>query len=243
MSESKENDNEYVKMFWVGLMDGDGSIQVNHWHKQSLQYRLVIKLKNLKSNYNMLIKIAKVIGGTVRIVNEKKEVIWVVDRKENITNILDIFIKYPPLTSRLQCQLSFLKFCLINNSVNSYLNKRSMKYSNKLKMIKYFEKDYIIPNYFPSWLSGFIEAEGCFSLRIKQNHFFSISQKDDHFLLHAIKKYFNLSVMVRNPYKSFYLLEAYKKESLNKIISHCINYPLLGEKSLSLIKFIKVFQK
>ena len=49
--------------------------------------------------------------------------------------------------------------------------------------------------------------------------------------------------MVRNPYKSFYLLEAYKKESLNKIISHCINYPLLGEKSLSLIKFIKVFQK
>ena len=29
-------------MFWVGLMDGDGSIQVNHWRKLSLQYRLVI---------------------------------------------------------------------------------------------------------------------------------------------------------------------------------------------------------
>jgi len=23
--------NEYIKMFWVGLMDGDGNIQVNHW--------------------------------------------------------------------------------------------------------------------------------------------------------------------------------------------------------------------
>jgi len=22
--------DEYIKMFWVGLMDGDGSIQVNH---------------------------------------------------------------------------------------------------------------------------------------------------------------------------------------------------------------------
>jgi hypothetical protein len=22
--------NNYVKMFWVGLMDGDGSIQINH---------------------------------------------------------------------------------------------------------------------------------------------------------------------------------------------------------------------
>jgi hypothetical protein len=27
--DSKEID-EYIKMFWVGLMDGDGSIQVNH---------------------------------------------------------------------------------------------------------------------------------------------------------------------------------------------------------------------
>jgi hypothetical protein len=48
-------------------MDGDGSIQVNHWRKKSLQYRLVIKLSNLTNNYNMLIKIAKVVGGSVRI--------------------------------------------------------------------------------------------------------------------------------------------------------------------------------
>jgi hypothetical protein len=28
--DSKESDDEYIKMFWVGLMDGDGNIQVNH---------------------------------------------------------------------------------------------------------------------------------------------------------------------------------------------------------------------
>jgi hypothetical protein len=28
--DSKVSDDEYIKMFWVGLMDGDGSIQVNH---------------------------------------------------------------------------------------------------------------------------------------------------------------------------------------------------------------------
>ena len=43
------NYNEYIKMFWVGLMDGDGSIQVNHWREKSLQYRLVIKLSNITS--------------------------------------------------------------------------------------------------------------------------------------------------------------------------------------------------
>jgi cytochrome c oxidase subunit 1 len=28
--DSKISSDEYIKMFWVGLMDGDGSIQVNH---------------------------------------------------------------------------------------------------------------------------------------------------------------------------------------------------------------------
>jgi hypothetical protein len=56
-------------------MDGDGSIQVNHLDKISLQYRFVIKLSNLISNYNMLVKIAKVIGGNVKITGKNKDVI------------------------------------------------------------------------------------------------------------------------------------------------------------------------
>ncbi len=247
MSKIKKNDNEYLKMFWVGLMDGDGSIQVNHWRKQSLQYRLIVKLSNLEYNYSMLIKIAKVIGGTVRIVNNKKQVIWVADKKETILDIIDVFANYPPLTSRLTCQLEFLKVCLKYNSVNLYLNNRNLKYSNQLHIIKSFqakqEANLFIPHYFPSWLAGFIEAEGCFSFRVKQNHSFSIGQNDDLYLLYAIKNLFKISNMVRNPYKNFYLLEIYKKKTLNRIISHCTSYPLLGEKSQSLSKFIKVFNK
>jgi hypothetical protein len=49
--------------------------------------------------------------------------------------------------------------------------------------------------------------------------------------------------MIRNPYKKFFVLESYKKETLNRIISHCTSYPLLGEKSQSLEKFIKAYQK
>jgi hypothetical protein len=36
--------------FWVGLMDGDGSIQVNHWRNKVLQFRFIIKLKNKPAN-------------------------------------------------------------------------------------------------------------------------------------------------------------------------------------------------
>jgi cytochrome c oxidase subunit 1 len=74
-SEKIKIDTEYIKMFWVGLMDGDGSIQVNQWRMKYLQYRLVIKLKYNIYNENMLIKIAKHIKGTVRITKNRNEII------------------------------------------------------------------------------------------------------------------------------------------------------------------------
>ena len=232
----KNNYNEYIKMFWVGLMDGDGSIQVNHWRKQSLQYRLVIKLSNIKSNYNMLIEIAKVVGGTVKIIGKAADVIWVVNKKEEIIEIIKIFDTYPPLTSKKICQLAFLKTCLTGISVETYLLNRDLKYNEQLSIITSNIK-FNIPSYFKGWLSGFIEAEGCFSIRKSNNHSFSIGQNDDIYLIEAIKQYFEVTNKVRNPYGKFYFLEVYKKEVLARIITHCINYPLLGEKLESLKKF------
>ena len=232
----KNNYNEYVKMFWVGLMDGDGSIQVNHWRKQSLQYRLVIKLSNIKSNYNMLIEIAKVVGGTVKITGKGAEVIWVVNKKQEVEKIIKIYEIYPPLTSKKICQLAFLKTCLTETSVETYLSNRNLKYDKQLTIIN-SNINFKIPTYFKNWLSGFIEAEGCFSIRKSNDHSFSIGQNDDLYLIEAIKQYFEVTNKVRNPYGKFYFLEIYKKIVLLKIISHCTNYPLLGEKLESLKNF------
>jgi LAGLIDADG endonuclease/Cytochrome C and Quinol oxidase polypeptide I len=241
-----KNENEYIKMFWVGLMDGDGSIQVNHWNKKSLQYRLVIKLSNINSNYNMLIKIAKVIGGSVRITGKDKDVIWVVNKKETIQDIIKIFDTYAPLTSKKICQLEFLKQCLFKNSVDWYLTNRNLKYSNQITIINsnLLGSDFNnLPPYFNGWISGFIEAEGCFSIRKNNNHSFSIGQNDDYYLINGIKNFFNTTNTVRNSYSNFYLLEIYKKETLKHIFTHFNNYPLLGEKAESLIKFIQQLNK
>jgi len=227
------NYKEYIKMFWVGLMDGDGSIQVNHWRKQSLQYRLVIKLSNLKSNYNMLVEVAKVIGGTVRITGKKADVIWVVNKKEEIIEVIKIFYTYPPLTSKKICQLAFLKTCLTETSVEKYLSTRDTKFKEQSSIIN---ANFNVPTYFKAWLSGFIETEGCFSIRKTKAHSFSIGQNDDVYLIDAIKQYFEISNKVRNPYGNFYFIEVYKKEVLAKIVAHCTNYPLLGEKLESLKK-------
>lgn len=227
-------------------MDGGGSIQVNHWRKQSLQFRLVIKLSNIKSNYDMLVRIAIVIGGTVRITSKGTNVIWVVDNKQEIQEIIKIYDSYPPLTSNKICQLAFLKTCLthantldkgknLKRDIETFLINRNLKYNKQLDII-YSKASNKTPSYFKEWLSGFIEAEGCFSIK---NHYFSIGQKNDYYLINAIKEYFEVTNKVMNPYGKFYFLEVYKKEVLLKIIIHCTNYPLLGEKSESLKKFKK----
>lgn len=52
--------------FTVGLIDGDGSLEVNHWRRKSLQFRLVVKLSDKPLNYEILCQIARTYGGYVR---------------------------------------------------------------------------------------------------------------------------------------------------------------------------------
>ncbi len=226
-------------------MDGDGSIQVNHWRKKNLQFRLILKLKYTKDNYNMLLLIKQNIGGgSVRIVDDKKFVIWVEDIKEKIINhYLPIFLKYPPLTSRLHCQLVFLSHCINLKDISKYFQLREEKYIN-YKSYEDIIKQNIINRsneYFCIWLSGFIEAEGCFSRRInKRNRTFSIGQNTDLFLIELIKKHFavtNTIRLINKTDKDFYLLEIGSRVNLQKIHDHCVKYPLLGHKSIQFLKF------
>lgn len=199
---------------------------------------MVIKLKYDTLNYDMLILIAKSVGGSVRIV--KQDVIWVVNKKEDIINIIKIFEEYPLLTSKKICQLEFLQTCLTKNSMNYYLNNRNKKYEecpHQLDILKASFNADRLPNYFKEWLSGFIEAEGCFSIRKSNSHSFSIGQNDDKYLIETIKLYFEAGNAVKNSYGKFFALEIYKKEVLKRIITHCSNYPLLGEKRTSFEKF------
>jgi len=215
-------------------MDGDGSIQVNHWRKKSLQYRLIIKLNNCKENSYMLTLIANTIGGKVRYVNKNHFVIWVVDSKKSIMNIITIFNDFPPLTSRLNCQIKFLLECFKRNDVEWYLKERNYKYSQRSKIQSGIVIDY---SYFNEWLSGFCEAEGCFSIRQNTFSSFSIGQNDDKYLINAIRTHFNIKSLIRNPSKTFWLIETYRISTLQNIIQHFTVYPLLGEKKISFNKF------
>jgi hypothetical protein len=222
-------------------MDGDGSIQVNHWRKKSLQFRLVIKLKLCPDNRNLLNLIQENIGGKVRTTKDQF-VLWVVDSREEPLGLLTIFNDYPPLTSRLTLQLKFMKECLARNDVEWYLLNRDKKYiargagptsgGNRAHTGVVMDK-----LYFNEWLSGFIEAEGCFSIRQNNNHSFSIGQNDDKYLIEMIRTHFDIQSNIQKDGANFWYLETYRKSTLHSVISHCNNFPLLGEKLLSFHKF------
>ena len=228
-----KKDPFYIHKFWVGLMDGNGSIQVNHWRNKNLQYRLVIKLKYCPENIKMLNLIKTSIGGEVKVIGNNKFIIWVENRRKQINQIIKILKYYPPLSSRLRSQLKFILECFKQNNVEWYLNTRNKKYLNTNNPNLNIDN-----SYFNEWLSGFIEAGGCFSIRNNSNIYsFSIGQNNDKYIIEKIKTHFNILTQIRNINDKFWFIEVYRKTILIDIINHCLNYPLLGEKLLSFSKF------
>ena len=281
---SIEKDKEYIKKFFVGLLDGEGSIQVNHWKRRVLQYRIVIKLNKTERNKEMMEMIREVIGGRVREEKGKRYVIWAVDHQRDVQRVLKLLERYPLLTKRKRSQVGFMKKCMMKEAADrskdryygseeTKLNKQSMltgNYARKGKQSKdidrhqvdnyltvlvtwylknrdrkYDLKDqgtklkYDKLDYYKEWLSGFIEAEGCFSKRRKGLKSFSIGQKGDEEIIKSIKEYFRIEKKVRKLRGDMYLIEIFNKEELERINEHIKKNCLLGEKRISYERFYK----
>jgi hypothetical protein len=229
--------------FTIGLIDGDGSLQVNHWRKKLLQFRLIVKLANKPLNFEMLTLIAKTYGGHVRrgINKNKNYVQWIVnDKKTFQRTILPLFEQFLPLTSRMRLQYLFFKKYFLSPNVDHYLQERGNKYNDRNILTPLFIS---LPSYFHLWLAGFIESEGCFSSRVQGNCSFSIGQNHDEYLIKAIRNYYELSHLTiyqkigKISGFSFYEFSVGSVIGTGKIIDHCI--PLLqGYKYYQLAEFI-----
>lgn len=227
--------------FVVGLIDGDGSLQVNHWRHKILQFRLVVKLSDKPQNYEMLCAIASIYGGNVRRVLKGGYVIWSVNDKKTFTGtILPLFSEYPPLTSRMYLQLEFFLKFFYDPNVDLYFQLRNSKYNHRDKITPVFKK---APYYFSDWLGGFIESEGSFVNRSSGTSSFSIAQNHDYYLIEAIRDFYGVSyltISTKFGKKSGYPLHEVSIASLaglTRVVFHCICL-LQGYKYHQLVEFI-----
>lgn len=249
-------DKTYIEQFFVGLLEGDGTIttNLNSNKSNSIIIRIVISLNNLPENVIMLNKIKQTIGGRVVMEKKNKYVTWIASNKKDLAKVFVILAKYPLLTARKQCQLEFAKNCLLEKDMVNFLVNRNNKYSSKKTLLDNFAKKDKLPLYFPPWLSGFIEAEGNFNLVFNEKgHLrksaFTIGQTDEIHILNWIKLYFmsNNAIFKDKPkFKSnfeYYRFFLYNAETRKLIFEHFEKYPLLGYKKVSYLKFYNYHNK
>lgn len=249
LSSTASQNKTYVEQFFVGLLEGDGTISCSLSSNKikTIFIRIVIYLKNTPENFNMLNTIKETIGGRVLIERKETYVTWIASNQKDLSKVFEVLAKYPLLTARKQCQLEFAKNCLLNKDTTNFLINRDNKYNNKNLLLQDFSKK-TQPSYFAPWLSGFIEGEGNFNLVFdEKGHLrksaFSIGQNDELHILEWIKSYFNSNnEIIKDKVKKgenyeYYRLFLYNAESRKLLFKHFNEYPLLGYKKLSYLNF------
>ena len=148
------------------------------------------------------------------------------------------------LTSNKICQLKALIQNVEVQKKSTSKKDKSTHEKNRTRkdVIQKYNNNFIIPNYFGAWLSGFIEAEGSFIS--KKRPVFSICQNDDWYILNAIKTYYNSSHKISKSkveQSISYKIQISNSKCLEKIIMHIESNPLLGNKQDAYKKFRELF--
>lgn len=240
----------YLEPFFVGLLEGDGTITIGRTKGGNLSYGIFqIKVKYNTENHAMLALIAQHIGGNVSYDKRKKgndQIRWVASSQACVKRILDIFETYPLLSSRKIHQCAHLKAVMQDRSWEYHLESRDSKYDGIQQLIDHQKDHFVIPDYFAPWLSGFFEAEGCF--RCKHGHSVVICQNDDWYLLNAIKVFFG-STHKLSRHKDdrtasiHYRVSISGKPVLERMMHHFEAHPLLGYKKVSYNLFCESYRR
>jgi len=245
LDEKSDTDiKNYIEQFFVGLLEGDGTITVDFVNNCKKRVRIFIAINNLQENRFMLNLIKKYVGGRVAIERNNRYVTWYATSRTDIAKVFAILAKYPLLSTRKLCQLDFSKDFIDSNldiSEQEFIKLRNDKYKNQETMLDYRDKNLVIPSYFPAWLSGFIEGEGHFKIVKKANNSihvsqFIIGQNYEKHLLKAILTYFNkdnnkISFTSNKQGVIYYKIHIGGSEVRNLLGSHFYSYPLLGDKN------------
>jgi hypothetical protein len=138
----------YYEQFFIGLLEGDGTITVDKI-KKNIRIRIVICLKNLNENILMLnlIKTKLNIGS---VSTNKKYVTLLISSRKDVNIVFNLINKYPLLTSRKICQYNFAKASLDKKiNIDKFIQERNNKYILQSNIILNLSSFSNLPIYFP----------------------------------------------------------------------------------------------
>lgn len=236
-----------IYAYLVGLFEGDGYFTIGKKGKY-LSYELGIEL-SIK-DVQLIYKIKRILG--IGVVSFRKrnniEIVTLrIRNKEHLKKyIIPIFDKYPMFSNK---QYDYLRFknALISGII---LYDDLPKYNRSSESLNNVES-IINTSYFPAWLVGFIEAEGCFSTYSikKDNDYlvasFEIAQTNGEVIICAIHKYLSFTTTIYLDKINCYKLKVTGVRSIENIVKFLYKAPvkLLGKKKLQYLLWIKQLRK
>lgn len=191
--------NAEEQAWLVGFYEADGWFGVFKNGKY-VQYEFGIEVNKKDEPLLYQIKNKYKLSGFIRSRKDRPNIVVfkVRNKKDLITKIVPIFDKFPILGLKHH-QYLFFRYHLMEKQVVYYSDFEASKVFEKI--MKTPETLIKVP-YFDSWLVGFINGEGCFSVympkkKINADCSFSIRQNLDGFLLlSAIKERLKLKASV-----------------------------------------------
>jgi len=237
------NAGDLTYAYLIGLFEGDGYFTITKKGKY-LTYELGIEL-SIK-DVQLIYKIKSFLGVGLVSFRKRKEIDMVAlrirDKDHLKTFIIPILDKYTMFSKKQYDYLRF-KSALLSGIIYSEdlpVYTRSSVEINSIESI-------LSASYFPAWLVGFIEAEGCFSIyKLHQDKdylvaSFDISQTHGDVLISAIRKYLSLSTAIHIDKTNCFRLKVTSVRSIENVVKfiHYAPVKLLGNKKLQYLLWIK----
>lgn len=220
--------NDYIFLEWfIGFSEGDGSFIISNKRNY-----FIIGQKDIK----VLYKIKKKLGfGQVLQYTQNNKLYgrYVVQDQKNCQRLAHIF------------------------NGNLVLIKTNIRFQNWIKElnIKHLKTNGSI-NLNNAWLSGFIDAEGCFYAKIRKSsrmkirykvvYKFIINQKEELFLFYSLKKLFcsnaNIQKLFSKKNDSIYYKIELSSFLSNKILLNYLNlFPCKGNKHKNVVIYRRIY--
>ena len=245
----RSNKQDYIYIpssflaFLVGLIDGDGYIQISKTPKGYITMKLVISLHlNDISTLEYIFSVLK-LGKIIIYKDLKSPTCKLVINRTDLQEVLFPLFIYNKL------------FFLTNTRVDQfslavYILEHNIKMFNEIANIKNipsifeFPKnplDYTSLHFFRNWIVGFTSSEGSFFIKYNNEGCFQLKQGIHTNLFEAIKLVFNTNrkIDTTNNYNQFGVSSKTDIQNVINFFSFSGLHPLIGFKYIQYIKWLK----
>lgn len=256
------NKQEYLSIpypfiaFLIGLIDGDGYIQITKTSKGFISIKLIIGLHlNDLSTLEYILSVLRI--GKIQINKDHKSpnCKWIVSKTDlqEVLFPLLLFHNIFFLTSTRRSQFDLAMF-ILTNDIKLYEKICNIKNVPIVFNLPDSAADYLNLKFYSNWLVGFTVAEGSFLIRKNLDACFQLKQRMHLTLFESFKLLFDTNSKIqtagrtagRQEQNMFHQFTVSSKKDIQKVInffSFSGHHPLIGLKSIQYLNWLDSLKK